>query len=157
MCWFQGCSPQRLDISTHGTSRQGGGRTAQLPQDGTTLSNPAGTDAPAGPRGCACRRQHGSGQHSAGEVVSSGFCVFYIIVLVVGLFTPAKISWLGMGYCVYIWPYQDGCELRLARLQCMVECGLHSTVHPLLSGAQTCGLGVQQTDDVAGAMMTSNF
>ena len=25
MCWFQGCSPQRLDISTHGTSRQGGG------------------------------------------------------------------------------------------------------------------------------------
>ena len=55
------------------------------------------------------------------------------------------------GYCVYTWPFQDGCKPHSTWLWSKIERCSHSIVHHLLSDTQSC------VDDTVGALMMSNF
>ena len=52
----------------------------------------------------------------------------------------SKLSGVGVGFCVDAWLSQDRCEPPSAQLWTRTECGSLSTVHPLLSRTQCCGL-----------------
>ena len=71
--------------------------------------------------------------------------------------TPQAELGASVGYCIYTWPSQDRNNMHSAQLQNRAEHGLHSTVHHLLFGTQSCSLQVLQTDDVFGLIMVSNF
>ena len=66
----------------------------------------------------------------------------------VGPQAQAQILWLSMGYCIYIWPFGDGCEMHSAQSRVGLS-GAHIPLYGIccLELRVLWGLDIQQTED----------